>query len=98
MKVITISLDERMFKLINKLVREKYGTNRSELVRRLLEYALPRFLRLQQTFEKMINDEIEITECKQPVPIEKLTLTDLREMFPQMLDYKFINEEVVNVL
>lgn len=94
MKVITISLGERLFNLLNKLVEQKYGNNRSDLVRKLLEYALPRFLGLQKTLEKMGDGEIEILEFKEPVPLDKLTLTKLREIFPQMIDYKFINEEV----
>jgi len=94
-KIITINLDERVLKVINLIVSKKEDVcSRSELIRRLIDYSLPRFLGLQSVYEKISEGIIELPKFKEP-KYEKMTLAELRKEFANIPDYKFINEEMV---
>ncbi|KKK98724.1 hypothetical protein LCGC14_2639910 [marine sediment metagenome] len=96
MKIITISLTEDIFKLLNIIVEQDFAPNRSEAVRRLLGYAIPRFIEIHKTYKSIINNKTKIPRFEEPL-YERLTLEELREIYPQIPDYKHINEEMVQI-
>ncbi len=93
MKIITINVQEHIIKLLKVIVDKKLVASRSEAIRRLLDYALPRWIGIQQIIDKMGDYELEALQFIKPVvDTEHFTFEQLREMYPLLADYKYINE------
>lgn len=95
MRIITINLHEHTLKLLNTLKEKDLVASRSEAIRRLLDYALPRWIGIQQFIDKMGNYELKGLQFEEPVQeYMHFTFEQLREMYPLLADYKYINEHM----
>ena len=94
MKIITINVQEHIIKLLKVIVDKKLVASRSEAIRRLLDYALPRWIGIQQIIDKMGDYELDALQFSKPIveDTEHFTFEQLREMYPLLADYKYINE------
>ncbi len=94
MRIITINVEEHVLKLLKVITDKKLASSRSEAIRRLLDYALPRWVGIQQIIDKMGDYDLTHLQFEPPVIQEHshFTFEKLREMYPLLADYKYMNE------
>ncbi|GAG66610.1 unnamed protein product, partial [marine sediment metagenome] len=89
----SVNLDAKILMFLRYLKKEKYTPSVTASINEMLTFAIPHFFNLvnEEIPKKILNGEI--TNIKYQIPEHtKATLKDLREAYPNIIDYKFINE------
>lgn len=102
----SINFDLKTLALLRFLKKEKYITSISESIREMINFALPFFIHTYKLKTYITAKQIKRLSIQKPKKetIKKLTklqhhsltpetLKDLRKKFPNIKDYKFINEK-----
>jgi len=98
LKVITLGLTQQIVDTLDRLKELKLINSRSEAVREMIDYCFPYFLGLKTMINLITSKKWNPYVFKKPQYIElnqlqPNTLEDLRKLFPNQKEYKFINEE-----
>lgn len=102
----SVNFDEKSLALLRYLKKEGYIVSVSESIREMLNFALPFFIHSYEVKENILLNKITEFSVKaptpktikqlesiQPITFKKRTLEELRKRFPNISDYKFINEK-----
>lgn len=88
-KQTSINLSEDILTFLRYLKEKGYVTSVSEAVRQMLLFAFPFYFQTIRIIKDAPKGKIELFIFKVPT---KPTLAELRELYPKIPDYCFINE------
>ena len=92
MRVITINVPEYIIAGLQKMQDEGIVPSRSEAIRHCIVYALPKLLGLEEELSLYSKG---LSDLKPSLERIQHSNEELRKLYPNINDYKFMNEEAI---